>query len=220
MHGRARATHEYRMFEVTPTASWLGTRQPDDLSKAAEQLQSFVEQWRARASDPSKPLGLYLAADPATRVSKLAKLFARVTNVRVLLLGKLDTGPLGPPPPSARAMADALDGARNDSELARLVARELNNRAAPCRPLAKRLGELKYQSEDFRLAFLIRSLEQGLNECQCQLVDIDALEYLVMRLLEVPANDIGAVQLPNDESRRPIVPTDLDLTVGEWVQRL
>jgi len=117
-------------------------------------------------------------------------------------------------------MADALDGARNDSELARLVARELNNRAAPCRPLAKRLGQLKYQSEDFRLAFLIRSLEQGLNECQCQRVDIDALEYLVMRLLEVPANDIGAVQLPNDESGRPIVPTDLDLTVGEWVQRL
>jgi hypothetical protein len=52
------------------------------------------------------------------------------------------------------------------------------------------------------------------------LVDIDALEYLVMRLLQAPAKDFGEVPLPNDEAGRPIVPTEPGLTVGKWLQRL
>ena len=220
MPGRARATADYRIFEVTPTGSWLGTRQPDDPSRAAAQLQSFVEQWRARASDPSKPFGLYLAADGDTPVSKIAGLFARLTNVRVLLLGKLDTGPLGSPPPSAKALADALDRAPTNSELARLGANELSRRAGPCSPLAKRLVQMNDLPGEARVAFLVKSLDQGLRECQCGLVDVDALEYLVMRLLQAPAKDFGEVPLPNDDTGHPIVPTEPELTVRKWLQRL
>jgi hypothetical protein len=71
-----------------------------------------------------------------------------------------------------------------------------------------------------RAAFLATSLDQGLRECQCSLVDIDALEYLVMRLLGAPAFDYGVVPLPHDEAGRPIVPSEPDLTVGKWLQRL
>jgi len=220
MHGRARASRDYRIFEVTATRSWLGTRQPEDASKAAAQLRSFVEQMRACASDPSEPLGLYLAADPDTPVSKIAALFAPVTNVEVLLLGRLDTGPLGPPPASGKLLADELDRASNEPELARLGARELTAQAAPCRPLAKRLAQLKYQPEDDQAALLVKSLDEGLRECQCQSVDIDALEYLVMRLLEAPSTDFGEVPLPKDKTGRLVLPTEPGLTVGGWLQRL
>jgi hypothetical protein len=47
---------------------------------------------------------------------------AKRTDVHVLLLGKLDTGPLGSPPPSGKALADALDSAPTISERARLAA--------------------------------------------------------------------------------------------------
>ena len=196
MHGRARATADYRIFEVTPTGSWLGRRLSDEALQAAAQLHSFVEQGRARMSDPSKPLGFYLAADPDTHVSKIAELFAPLTNVRVLLLGKLDTGPLGSPPPTAKDLAAALDSAPSAAALAKLAADELGRRAGPCRPLAKRLVQLKDLPGEARLPFLVKSLKEGLRECQCGLVDVDALEYLIMRLLEVPASDFGAVPLP------------------------
>lgn len=219
MHGRARATTHQGIFEVTPTASWLGKRQPEDISRAAAQLRSFVEQSRA-ASDPSKPFGFYLAADPDTRVAKIAVLFAPLTNIRVRLLGKLDTGPLGPPPPSAKSLAAALDSAPNASALATLAANELGRRAGPCAPLAKRLVQVHRVAPDSRSALFVRSIDEGLRECQCGLVDIDALEYLVMRLLGAPTNDFGEVPLPHDEQGRLVVPTDPDLTVGTWLQRL
>jgi hypothetical protein len=73
---------------------------------------------------------------------------------------------------------------------------------------------------DSRSAFLVKSLDEGLRECQCGLVDIDALEYLVMRLLGAPADDFGEVPLPHDEQGRLVVPTAPDLTVGTWLQRL
>jgi len=117
-------------------------------------------------------------------------------------------------------MAHALDSAPNGSELARLGARELNDRVAPCRPLAKRLTELKYQPDEFQPKYFVWSIAKGLKECQCEGVDIDALEYLALRLLEVPAKDFGEMLLPTDESGRLILPTDLDQTVGEWVQQL
>jgi len=191
-----------------------------DVSQAAAQLHSFVEQGRARMSDSSKPLGFYLAADPDTRVSKIAELFAPMTNVHELLPGKSDTGPLSSPPPSAKALVAALDSAPSTATLGNLAADELGRRAGPCRPLAKRLVQLDDLPGEARLPFLMKSLNGGLRECQCGLVDVDALEYLIMRVLEVPASDFGVVPLPSDESRRPFVPSEPDLNVGKWLQRL
>ena len=161
-----------------------------------------------------------MAADPDTHVSKIAELFAPLTNVHVLLLGKLDTGPLGSPPPSAKALAAALDSAPSTAALATLAADELGRRAGPCGSLSKRLVQLKDQPSEAQVAFLVKSLDEGLRECQCGWVDIDALEYLVMRLLDVPASDFGAIPLPSDESGHPLVPSEPDLTVGKWLQRL
>jgi hypothetical protein len=220
MSGRARATAAFRVFEVTPTGSWLGKRQPDDPAQAAAQLRAYVEHWRAGESDASKPVGIYLAADAETPVAKIAALFAPLTNVRVLLLGKLDTGPLGLPPPTAKALAKALDSAPNTSEYARLASGELSRRAGPCASLAKRLVQLNDQPVDSKPAFLVTSLDGGLRECQCGLVDLDALEYLVMRILDAPAHDFGEVPLPSDGTGRPQVPNEPGLTVQKWLQRL
>jgi hypothetical protein len=217
LRDRSRATANYRIIEVTRGGVWLGARQFHDPLRASTQLKSAVEYWRAQASEPAKPFGLYLAADTDTPVSQIAALLAPLTNMQVFLLGKLDTGPLGRPPPSAKSLADALDRAPNDSALASLAGNELGRRAGPCRPLAKRLVQLNDLPGESRPAFLVKSLDQGLRECQCGLVDIDALEYLAMRLLGAPAKDFGQVPVPSDDSGRPIVPTEPDLTVGKWL---
>ena len=46
------------------------------------------------------------------------------------------------------------------------------------------------------------------------------MEYLVMRILGAPAFDHGAVPLSHDETGHLQIPTELDLTVEQWLRRL
>jgi hypothetical protein len=155
----------------------------------------------------------------ANGVSELATLLAPLTHVRLYLVGKLDAVQRGTPPPSAERLARELDQARNTDELARTAANELGRRTGPCRGLSKQLSLLHDQPETTRAAYFRRTLDQGLRDCQCGWVDIDALEYLVLRLFDPPAQ-YGALALPEDETGHPLVPSEPELSVEQWVQRL
>jgi hypothetical protein len=155
-------------------------------------------------------------------MSKVAALFSQLAGarVRVYLLGALDTGPLGPPPPSAKAVADELDRARTPGDRARIASEDLSVRVGPCGPLAKRLVLMNDLPGAAREAFLVKALPEGLRACQCSSVDLAGLEYLTLYLLGAPEHDYGMIALPTDENRHPIVPTDPTLTVQQWVESL
>lgn len=218
LHNRPRATEAYPVLEVGPAGRWLDRRLSDDASEAARELRAALELLATRGT--SEPVGLYLAADASASVSEIAVLLAPVTHVRVFLLGRAEDGPTDSPPESARALAAALDQARNMSELAGLASNELSRRAGSCRPLAKRLVHLNDLPPASRPPSLAKALDEGLRECNCGWVDVDAMEYLVMRILGAPAPGHGVIPLLQDESGHPIVPTQSDLTVQQWAQGL
>lgn len=222
LQGRARATAPYRVLEIAPTGNWMVVRLADDVPRVAAQLGNWANRESTGRTAPADGVPFYLGADARARVSDIATLFTQLgdARVQVLLLGTLDVGPLGPPPPSAKALADAFDGAASDAERGLLLAREMTARARPCKPLAKQLVLLNDMPAEARSASVTKAVDEGLRACQCGPVDIDALEYLVMRGLGAPSKDYGFIRLPNDERGHPIVPADPDLTVEQWAQRL
>jgi hypothetical protein len=200
----------------------MGVRVADDSSAVAAQLAS----WAQRATDapdaPADGIPFYLGADVRTPMSEVAALFSQLgrARVRVYLLGRLDTGPLGPPPTSARAVANELDRAATPGEAARIASHDLSVRIRPCKPLVKRLVLMNDLPAPDREAFLVKALPEGLRDCQCSSVDMDALEYLTLRTLGAPEHDYGMIALSSDDNGHPIVPNDPRLTVEHWVQSL
>lgn len=92
--------------------------------------------------------------------------------------------PVAAPPPGARAFAKQFDEAKSQSARTTLVADQLSRRAGACAPLAKRLVRLnEVQGSEERFDMLLRSLDEGLNECGCGWIDLDALEYVLVRSL-------------------------------------
>ncbi|HEX2876206.1 MAG TPA: hypothetical protein VHP33_33370 [Polyangiaceae bacterium] len=222
LHGRPRATAPYRVLEITGAGNWMVVRLSDNVSHVAAQLGNWVQRETDAPSSPPDGIPFYLGADVRTPMSQVAALFSRLgdARVRVYLLGKLDTGPLGAPPPSAKAVADELDRAPTLGDAARIAARDLSVRAASCRPLAKRLVLLKDVAEADQEAALVKALPEGLRDCQCGSVDLDGLEFLTLRLLGAPTRDYGIIALPSDEKGHPVVPDDSTLSVEQWVQGL
>lgn len=219
---RPRATARYRVLEVAPTGNWMVVRLADDASRVGAQLANWVQRETRTPGAPPDGIPFYLGADVRTPMSQVAALFSQLGSgrVQVFLLGVLDTGSLGPAPPSAKALADELNRARTPGDMARITSRDLSARAQPCKPLAKRLVSMNDMPGEARESFLIRALPEGLHECQCSSVDLDGLEFLTLRLLGAPEHDYGMIALPNDEKGHPIVPNDPALTVERWVQSL
>ena len=222
LHGRPRATASYRLLEVTPAGNWMAVRLPDDISLVAAQLAYWAQRESDAPGAPGDGIPLYLGADVRTPMSKVAALFSQLggARVRVYLLGTLDTGPLGPPPPSAKSVADELDRARTPADRARIASEDLSVRVGPCSPLAKRLVLMNDLPGAAREAFLVKALPEGLRACQCSSVDLDGLAYLILRSLGAPEHDYGMIALPTDENNRPIVPNDPTLTVQRWAETL
>lgn len=219
MHGRPPPTARNFLVEVTPSGIWVDRELSANISEAARELAVDLDQLLERRARKGRtdPVGLYVAADASTPVSQVAQLLAPLTQVSVSLLGQSDAGPLGPTPASAKGLADALDHA-SDAERASLFGRELGQRAGPCAPLAKRMVRLKEQPSSDRATLFAKSLGDGLRECQCSWVDIDALEYLALRMLEV-SNEPGLAELPlrRDASGHLLMPNQPGLTVQQWV---
>jgi len=222
MHGRPRATAPYRVLEVTPAGNWMVLRLSDDVLRVAAQLAYWAQRETDAPGAPRDGIPFYLAADVRTPMSNVAALFSQLgrARVRVYLLGLLDTGVLGPPPPSAKAVADELDGAPTPGDAARIASRDLSRRVGPCRPLAKRLVSMNTLPSADREPFVVKALPEGLRDCQCSSVDLDGLEYLTLRSLGAPARDYGVIALPLDDKGHPMVPSDAGLTVQRGVQSL
>jgi hypothetical protein len=164
------------------------------------------------------PVNIYLATDVSTPTGKVAAIVSGLTNVRLLLLGIADQ-PFVIPPPSAKSIAETLDQTPDPQLSAVLFARELGRRAGPCKPLATRLVLLNDMQSESRSAFLRKAVVEGLRECECSWVDVDAFEYLVMRLL-APAYHFTTIPIQNDALDRPIVPAEPELKVQQWLQTL
>lgn len=67
---------------------------------------------------------------------------------------------------------------------------------------------------------LVRGIDEGLRDCSCSWVDVDALEYLAMRLLNFDDIDHFVFPIPWDSKGHLVIPTDPALTVEQWVQKL
>ena len=63
-------------------------------------------------------------------------------------------------------------------------------------------------------------LRNGAPPGQCNSVDLNGLEYLVLRSLGAPEHEYGMIALPADENGHPALPNDPALTVERWVERL
>lgn len=222
LRGRPRATAPYRVLELTPAGNWMVVRLSNDVSRVAAQLANWAQRELDTPGAPPDGIPFYLAADARTPMSNVASLFAQLgpARVRVYLLGMLDTGSLGPAPPSARAVADELDHAPTPGDMARIAARDLSDRVGPCKPLAQRLVLMNDLPAAAREAFLVKAVPEGLRACQCSSVDLDGLEYLMLRSLGAPEHDYGTITLRTDESGHPIVPNDPTLTIEHWVESL
>jgi hypothetical protein len=129
LRGRPRATASYRVLEVSPAGNWMVVRLSDDISRVAAQLANWAQRETDAPGAPSEGIPFYLGADARTPMSKVAALFSQLggARVRVYLLGTLDTGPLGTPPPSAKSVADELDRARTAADGARIASRDLSD---------------------------------------------------------------------------------------------
>jgi hypothetical protein len=222
LRGRPRATARYRVLELAPTGNWMVVRLSDDASRVAAQLAFWAQRETDAPGAPVDGIPFYLGADVRTPMSEVAALFSQLgrARVQVYLLGVLDTGPLGPPPPSAKAVADELARAATPGDAARIASHDLSVRVGPCKPLAKRLVLMNDLPVAAREAFLVKALPEGLRDCQCSSVDLDALEFLTLRILDAPEHDYGIIALPRNEKGHPVVPNDPNLTVERWVQSL
>lgn len=197
-------------------------RLSDDVSRVAAQLANWAQRETDAPGAPADGIPFYLGADARTPMSKVAALFSQLggARVRVYLLGTLDTGPLGAPPPSAKALADELDHARTPGDMARIAARDLSDHVGPCKPLAKRLVLMNDLPAAAREAFVVKALPEGLRACQCSSVDLDGLEYLTLRSLGALEHDYGMIAIPTDEEGHPVLPNDPTLTVELWAKSL
>lgn len=64
------------------------------------------------------------------------------------------------------------------------------------------------------------SLDEGLRECSCSWVDVDALEYVALRALNARALEFRALPVPHDAAGNLAFPNDPDLTVERWIRQL
>jgi hypothetical protein len=207
------ATASYPVLEVATSGKWFQSRLPDEPDRAARELSDRLERLQASPSDVPT---FYLAADASQPVQEIGAVLAHVPRARVFILARASNAP----PPGAQGVPDRLAGARTNGEMATILADELGRRAGPCAPLAKRLVLLNDTPPERRPSVLAASLDQGLRECQCGPVDIEALEYVLMRLLRPPGFDYFAYPVPHDHAGRLRLPGEPELKVEEWIHRL
>jgi hypothetical protein len=215
-HG-TRAWQSSGVIEVAPLGKWFQGRLPDDTSQAAGELRERIE--RVYPKDGPVPF-LYLAADARQSVHDISLLVSNLPQLRLILLARAESGPTGSTPPGAKDLAMRLEKVQNISERASVFGKELGRRAGPCPLLSRRLAELNDLPIEQKAQMLVSGLEEGLRGCRCGWVDIDALEYLLMRLLNYNDLDYFAVPIPWDTKGKLVIPMDPALTVQLWLQNL
>jgi hypothetical protein len=210
------ARASYPLLIVTPSEKRFQSRLPDDAESAGVELNRRVALLPGGGQAPL----FYLAADAKEPVHEIATLLTHVPGARVLLLARVLQGARAEtPPPSAEDVAGHLAAVQTAGEAATILADALSRRAAPCAPLAKRLETMNEALPERRPRVLADALDQGLHECQCGWVDVDALEYVAMVLFRSGV-DSFAFPIPHDEAGRLRVPDEPQLTVEQWIRRL
>jgi hypothetical protein len=207
--------NQFPVLEIAPHGSWFaGNRLPDGPAAQAQAVATWYDEHGSRLKP--KP-GLHLALDRSRRVKDLAPLLENLPHVSMLLVAQ--TEPLGEPPLGAREFAEQFERSQGPGARAKLAADQLSRRAGSCPPFAERLTAVKDSAPEERGAIVAASLENGLPECGCSWVDLDALEYVLLRIVganvpiqvafTLPTNDAGEIELPAPELR-----------VDEWARQL
>jgi hypothetical protein len=211
-----RATAELPVLEVGP-GGWLFRRSwPADAAKVAKDVPAWLDE---AVRYMGRPTPIYLAADAEQSVQFVATLLTKVpkADVKLLVMGQ---GPVGAPPPGAKALADHLTRASNANEAATIFSLDLKHRFESCPPLAKRFRQITTIVDEQRPEFLANAIDQGLRECQCGTVDLDALEYAASRILNWENRDYHAIDIPHDQQGNLLFPKDPTLTIDDWIRQL
>jgi hypothetical protein len=205
----------YRV-EIGARGKVFGRPLPNDRGGAAAELRRRV----IGLSDGGKPLTIFLAADVEQTTSEIAAILPDLPFVSVWILGIKGPGPLGPPPPGAQAFASAFEATNHDSERSRMVGLEFSRRLGACAPAAKRAVLVSKVPPGQQAQFLVAGVSQGLRECQCGYVDLEALEYLMAVAMGLPTHEYSARQIPRDSNGALMIPRDSTLLFGQWVASL
>jgi hypothetical protein len=160
-----------------------------------------------------------LAADGQQSVRFLAVLLREVpkADIKLLVMGP---GPAGTPPAGAIDLADQLSKVTTSADAARIFSRDLKDRFESCPPLAERFRQITEIPEDERPEFLAASIRDGLRECQCGSVDLDALEYAALRVLNWKNEEFRVIDIPRDHQGNLTFPSDPTVTIGDWIRQL
>lgn len=173
-----------------------------------------VGEWMAENGASLEPgPALYLAADRELRMRQLAPLLQATPEVRVFLVT------LPPilefePPLGARQFASDFEKAHSNGERAALASSALSVLAGLCKPLAQRLAGISEVVPEERATAMLSYVEEGLRECNCGRVDLDALEYVLLRTYRAEAPPPTALEIPSPPSG------DLEGTVEQFARNL
>lgn len=161
---------------------------------------------------------IYLAADRQMRLREIAPLLRGVPAARIFLVTQPEEAE-APPPLGAQQFASDLERAATDSERAAIAGAAISVMAGPCAPLARRLARLHEVPPQERGPTLLTYLEDGLRECNCGRVDLDALEYVLLQTMRDLSGAPRALEVSlhrRGEDRTH----DLDWTVERFAQSL
>ncbi len=71
-----------------------------------------------------------------------------------------------------------------------------------------------------RPRLLVAGISEGLRDCQCSYVDLEALEYVMAAALDVPEFEYSAKKLERTPQGELLIPDTPGKTFGEWVATL
>ncbi len=173
---------------------------------AKSSLADTITAQRERARDDRTEQPIYLAAAGTTPVAALAKAAAeaRGAGLRGELRLLVSVAVPAPTPgdsrlfatPSVAALRKQLENARASGKAeAIVVADALRTAIAPCTPIVQLFGEMAAAEASEKAVMLVK-VPAAAQSCDCQMADVDVLEFSMLALLGAFDVRIGWLPAP------------------------